>query len=495
MATLRSASRWTQDPENPNRFIHANPYELTEEDKGRAAEAKTRYQLEMQEIMDRINIRSAANKDWGPRPEPGSKSIWEPSAEQIPEGERLSRILPETGTEYSPATETGGIKKFSDDPRFTADPSVGYMKRPPPAKGPDLEDDVFSVDERNMFIDFGIKQTFKEDLRNVDKGAYLDEKLGAHMGDKDPAYIDAAQRFDDIRAQQWKFYTEMKDGYDTQWKVSDEKKKAQAEADKASGADVKAKQDKYISLGRDYIRTLTDKQKLADSLGTTFDETAKDAIKAQIQELDNFANDIKFQMKGLEGTPGVKPVKVDTTPYKGRFFSQMGLGTGETGKTQNLQPETPQQKEAKSFAANARARGLTKEQTIAEYKKLKLAGSVGKATPAKIVKPAQTMPISKKNQIYDDKQTKVLGEVDNVEIMGVTRNGFKFGYAPGYGTVIYTGNKWKLPAEYEFDLIKDVGGITDRSATVVGSKPPVKAKVGKMVRSDDIGNLKPLGFK
>jgi len=46
-------------------------------------------------------------------------------------------------------------------------------------------------------------------------------------------------------------------------------------------------------------------------------------------------------------------------------------------------------------------------------------------------------------------------EPENVEVLGTTGHGFKFGIAPKFGTVIFEGGKWRRPSKLEFKMIKE----------------------------------------
>lgn len=170
-------------------------------------------------------------------------------------------------------------------------------------------------------------------------------------------------------------------------------RKRKAESSTAQATKLKDDRAKYISLGQNYVKILADKQKLIESLDMMIDETAKGAVNAQIQELDSFANDIKYQMKELEKTPGIKPVKTPTkmAPSHGKTQPIESIAKAHNVPTQQA---TKDQAEVIRLGKEAKAKGLTGVK-INEYIKQnwKGAGAVVSTGKAKVVgKPAKSMP-------------------------------------------------------------------------------------------------------
>lgn len=258
--------------------------------------------------------------------------------------------------------------------------------KPPAWVNPDI--DLNAPGERDRFRSILIQDNFGGyDMSTMNINAEMKRSNLDPVTDK-KAWDERFERLTKEKLAATTLMEQLMKPYDKAATLQEAIRKRNAETEKAKGVDLKAARAKYLELGNSYVKTLTDKQKLIESLGTAFDETAKSAINAQIQELDNFASDIKFQMKGLEGTPGVKPVKTPT---------EMMPSHAKTGQAPTA--GTTQQTEAQKFAAEGKAKGWGPDQVLAEWKKLKTSGA-GKTTsgkpappkpaPAKIIKPAPT---------------------------------------------------------------------------------------------------------
>ena len=341
--------------------------------------------------MDPVQAGIQDNPSVGAPPDPDAKPIF---MTNIPQGG------------FGPSLDSPGGVPGSEQDRAQMDEQAAAagttvmdlsskQKTPKPPAWVNPEVDLNAPGERERF-----KQTFREDAFGGVNLPDIDP-VGEASRKWDPAlYPKEFKQLADTLTTRVKAAREVEDRimaeFDKNAAIQAAMRKHKSEAEKAKGADIKSARARYLELGKSYTQNLTDKQKLIESLGTAFDETAKDAIKAQIQELDNIGNDIKFQMKGLEGIPGVKPKKVDTAPYKDRFFDQMGMGAGRKGE-KTPTSGAPQQTEAQKFALYGKSQNWSPERTLSEWKKLKTSGAGTKTptgkqapSPARIVKPAPT---------------------------------------------------------------------------------------------------------
>lgn len=265
-----------------------------------------------------------------------------------------------------------------------------------------------------------------------------------------------------------------------------------AQAEKTKTENINAKQ-RFIELGQqrvtlgDQISKLQVEYDKANS-NNSIEPVSKEYIgilKKRIDGVNNQIKDIDYQRDQLRKKYNVEPMSTEMAAAH-----QQNKPTAETIANVSKRPVgtvKTDMTEAQRLAAQGKARGIPDNQLeayiVSELKKSRQGGSPGKAsmgagaagpaeTPkSKVVPTGQSQKTESKNtagmgskppstknaQIFDEYQKKSLGNAANVEIQGTTRNGFTYGYAPGFGTVIYKGLKWTIPSEVDFELIKSMG--------------------------------------
>ena len=439
MATLRSAKRWEQDEDNLNRYLHLNVKDSPEY-KQWEEEYKRKKKEEDQALMDKINVHQInlakdIKKDrekFGGRP---SESIWEqpgetsvqtgmqpggqaemqpgmqPSGIEQAVGARPSAAT-ETGAGYSPATQSTGYgeKKYSNMPERAGDPSVGYVKEAPEAKGPNVTDKKSSVEEMNALISYTLAKE-GGDVTYADPYSATNEKVGVRTPENEAQWNQYFKQFTDKSKRQRDMVADLKIGYYKMMDIENAEMAARAAAEKVRLGTEKGKleskdkdEKRLLELSGELVKLAGERRKLKKEqteIGAgVYDPNEMVSINRLNAQVDNQQKAIQSEISRLEARLGKSAPAQTVAPQ------------AATTQTENVKPQTPLQKKAAAFVADSIARGETKEQAFARFQAEQSAGKgtdagTGKTTPAakpapaKIIKPAPTTPAQKSSDVSE----------------------------------------------------------------------------------------------
>ena len=208
---------------------------------------------------------------------------------------------------------------------------------------------------------------------------------------------------------------------------------------------------KLIESGGD--KDETNKIKLGDGQKVTLAE-----LRAQYREKYNIPDEFELQMMMYSPDPAIKSqaMRLKAEAATKPSFVDFMMDAKEKG-LEGLRPESKPAPAPPAKLPPLPPGNWTKNAAPDITPTVRPPVPAARPSPVKTAATGgpQAPPAAGDIPIYDEKVTKKIGHAAKVEVQGTTKNGFKFGFAPGYGSVIFMSNKWKTPSEVEFDLIQD----------------------------------------